>query len=100
MRIIKRTYLIIKRIIKRILALAELFLFLRLLLKFLNANPVAPVVNFFYKYSEILIRPFKYIFTDAYWNGKLVETATLSAMIGYIILVFVLLRILNLFSSD
>jgi len=101
MRILTKTYLMVFYLIKRLLSLAELFLFLRLILKFLGANPQALVVNLIYKWSDILVSPFDFIFSDIYWPaGYLIETATISAMIGYALTVFILLRLLRLFSRD
>lgn len=94
-------YLMIFYIVKRLLALTEVFLFLRLLLKFLGASPKALVVDLIYEYSDILVTPFNFIFPNIYWpQGYFIETATISAMIGYAIAVFILFRLLRLFSSD
>jgi len=97
MKIIKRIYLAIKRTTKKLLVLLELFLFLRLMLKFLKANPASPIVNFVYKYSNNLIKPFSLIFSDAYWNDRIIETTTISAMVGYTILIFVFFYLLDIF---
>jgi len=86
-------------IVKRLLFLLEIFLFLRLLLKFLAASPQALIVNLIYKYSDILVSPFQFIFPNIYWHGHLIETVTLSAMIGYALAVFIIFRLLRLFSS-
>ncbi len=100
MRLLRKIVAIIKRIINRLLGLIELTLFLRLLLKFLNANPKAIVVGLIYKYTNILVEPFEFIFENIYWQDKIVETATISAMLGYAILVFAFLKILHLFTRD
>ncbi len=100
MRILKRFHSAISSLINKLLFLIEVFLFLRLVLKFLGANPEALVVNLIYKYSYILIFPFNLIFSNLYWRGHLIEVATFSAMIGYAILVFVIFEILKLFYSD
>ena len=86
-------------IFKRLLSLLEIFLFLKLLLKFLDANPQALVVNLIYQYSDILVSPFNFIFPNFYWRGYFIETATISAMIGYALAVFIIFRLLRLFSS-
>ena len=99
-RLIKKTFNLFERAIKRILWIVELFLFLRLLLKFLGASSEAFVVNLIYKYSDILISPFRLIFQDIYWNGKVIELATISTMIGYVIFVFVIFKLSHLFSGD
>ena len=100
MRILRKIYWMIFRIVKKLLFLLELFLFLRLVLKFLNANPLTPIVRFIYKYSDILISPFEFIFSNIYWRGKLIETATISAMVGYLILVLIFFQLLRLFSRE
>jgi hypothetical protein len=100
MRIITKTYFLIKGVIKKILSLVELLLFLRLILKFLNANPISPVVEAIYRLSSIFVSPFDFIFADVFWKGRIIETSTLSAMIGYVILIYAFFRILRLFSRD
>ena len=100
MRLIKKIVSIIERVAKRLLGLVELALFLRLALRFLNANPNTIVVNCIYSLTDNLILPFEFIFQNIYWDKRVIETATISAMIGYIILVFVILRLLHIFSRD
>jgi len=100
MRILSSIYSLILSIISKLFWLLQLFLFLRLLLKFLGANPQALVVNLIYKYSDILISPFSFIFRDIYWKGHLIEISVISAMIGYAIAMFLIFRILRLFSRD
>jgi len=90
----------VKRTIQKLFGLVELFLFLRLLLKFLNASSRALVVNFIYSYSEILVSPFSFIFPNIYWpKGHFIETATISAMIGYALIVFVIFQLLKLLKN-
>lgn len=100
MGVLRKIYSMIFYITERLLVLLEGFLFLRLMLKFLNANSKTLVVNLIYKYSDILISPFDFIFTDIHWKGGVIETTTTSAMVGYWILVWVIFRLLRLFSRD
>lgn len=101
MKILTKTYSLIFYVIKRLLSLVEIFLILRLLLKFLGASSEALVANLIYKGSDILISPFESLFPNIYWpEGYLIETATISAMIGYAILVFIIFKILRLFSEE
>jgi hypothetical protein len=87
--------------VKRLLILLEFFLLLRLILKFLGANPQAVIVDLFYGASDFFVSPFQSIFQDIYWpTGYLIETATVSAMIGYALALFIVFRILRLFSRD
>jgi len=101
MAIITKIYDIVETIVLRLLGLLELFLFLRFILKFFNANPETLVVNYIYKWSGIIVLPFDFIFPDIHWpKGYFIETSTLSAMVGYAILVFAVFRLLKLFSQD
>lgn len=86
--------------VKRALFLLEIFLFLRLMLKFFDADPKALVVNLIYKGSDILIWPFKFIFPNIYWNERLIETSTISAMVGYALVVYIFFQLLKLFSKN
>ena len=87
----------ISRVINRLFVLLELSLIIRLVLKFLGASKSALVVNFIYKYTDFLIKPFEGIFSNFYFQGKPVEASTLSAIVGYLIILFVISRIINLF---
>jgi len=98
--IFSKIYLLIESIAKKLLGLLELFLFLRLILKFLGASSKALVVNLIYKYSDILVSPFNFIFPNIRWRDYLIDTATISAMIGYAILIYIIFQILKLFSKD
>jgi len=95
---LSKAYSIFLYIVRRLFFLFELFLFLRLILKFLAANSQTLVVNFIYEYSDIVIFPFQSIFPNIYWRGYFIDTVTVSAMIGYAIAVFVILQILRIFS--
>ena len=100
MRILSNIYSLILSIISKLFWLFELFLFLRLLLKFLGANPETLVVNFIYKYSDIVISPFSLIFRNIYWGSHLIETSVISAVIGYAIAMFVFFQIIEAFSRN
>lgn len=92
---------IISRLIIKLFFLFEFFLFLRLLLKFFGASQRAIVVKLIYKWSNFFVSPFNFIFPNIYWpKGYFIEVATISAMVGYVILVFVILKLLRLFSRD
>lgn len=96
-----KIYSMIFYIIKKLLVLTEIFLFLRLALKFFSANPETFIVNLIYKSTDIIILPFESIFPDIHWpEGFLIETATISAMIGYLMGVFIIFQLLRLFSRN
>lgn len=99
MRFFSRICAFFSLLLKRLLLLAEIVLFLRLLLKFLGANPNAFAVGHFYKYTDFLVWPFKGIFPNVFLGGGLIETATLSAMVGYAIIVFILVKLFKTLSN-
>lgn len=89
------------RLIIKLFFLLEFFLFLRLILKFLGANQRAFVVKQIYEWSNFFITPFEPIFANIYWpKGYFIETATLAAMTGYALLVYVILKLLHPLSKD
>jgi hypothetical protein len=96
-KLLNRLYLIISNVILDLLFFVEIFLFLRLILKYFNANPKALVVSIIYKYSRNLIYPFQFIFPNVSFLGKPVETQTLCAILGYAIFVYLVLKILAFF---
>jgi len=99
--ILAKTSSIISWIIRRFLSFIEFFLFLRLALKFLGASSKSLAVSLIYKYSYILVEPFEFIFPNIYWpKGYLIEIATISAMIGYFLVAFVIFRVLKLFPNN
>lgn len=100
MRILFKLYLKIFSTVSRILYLVEIFLILRFVLKFLGASPRALVVKILYKGTDVLVFPFKFIFNNFFWKGHFVDTATLSAILGYVVFVFVFFKILKLFSEE
>ena len=88
-------------LIKKLFFLLEFFLFLRLTLKFMEANPKSFIVELIYKWSDFFVSPFNSIFKDIFWpKGYVIDAATVSAMIGYTILVFVIFRMIQPFSRN
>ncbi|MFH1036696.1 MAG: hypothetical protein V1756_01330 [Patescibacteria group bacterium] len=100
MRIISSISSAISSLVAKLFFLLEFFLFLRLLLKFLGANPATPVVSLLYKYSDIVVYPFNSIFQNIFWKGHFVEIVTIATMAGYAVVVFILSRLLKVFSGD
>jgi len=97
------SYLItlIFNLILKLFFLLELFLFLRLVLKFFGASQRALVVKLIYKWSNFFVSPFNFIFPNIYWpKGYFIEMAAVSAMVGYAILVYIILKLLQPFSKD
>ena len=81
-------------LILKLLYLLELFLFLRLALKFFGASKNALVAKQIYQWSDFFVSPFESIFPNIFWpKGYLIEASTLVAMAGYALLVYVFLKV-------
>lgn len=100
MAIIEKIHGGITYFLKRLFLLTEFFLFLRLILKFLNASGEAFAVKNLYKYTDILVWPFNFIFPNFYVSEKLIDMVTISAMVGYFLALIILLGILRLIFRD
>ncbi len=96
MRIFDRVISLTSSLLGDLFVLLEFSLFLRMLLKFLNANALTPVVRVIYQYSDIFVNPFKSIFQNVYWpSGHLIEISTLAAILGYAIAFFIVSQFLR-----
>ncbi len=87
---------LIAKLILNLLYLLELFLFLRLILKFFGASKNALVVRQIYEWSNFFVSPFDSIFPNFWQRGYFIETSVLAAMAGYAILVYAFFKILRL----
>ncbi|HXF43865.1 MAG TPA: YggT family protein [Candidatus Paceibacterota bacterium] len=84
-----------------VLGFFEILMGLRLLLRLLGANPVAPIVDLLYTLTAIIISPFRGIFSDIYLrSGGVLDLVTVTAMIGYPILVYLLFELVNVVARD
>ncbi len=100
MRMLSKVSSFASSVILKVFFLLELFLFLRLLLKFLGANPKTLVVDWIYRYSDAIVLPFNSIFHNFFWRGYLIEMVAVSAMVGYAIVIFVLLKLLGALDKE
>jgi uncharacterized protein YggT (Ycf19 family) len=83
--------------VKSILSLFEVLLAIRVALKFLNASPKAAIVDFIYKLTDAIILPFSGIFSNSkIATGGVIDFVTIAAMIGYPIVVYIFLELLEL----
>lgn len=82
---------------RKVFYLIESLLFLRLVLKFAGANPSAAIADAIYTLSNIFTSPFDGIFQNIFWRENLIEISTLTAMVGYLILGFMLLKLIQPF---
>jgi hypothetical protein len=83
-------------LLREILVIAELFIFLRLLLRFLLAAPQSFVVALIYEVTDNILFPFRGIFQDITVIGRPLDIIAISGMIGYVLVYFILARILSL----
>ena len=89
---------LISGLFKKLFSLLELFLFIRLTLKLVSANPQSPVVVWIYEWSDKLVSPFDSIFADILLpSGYFLEMATIAAIVGYAILFFIIMKLFRLF---
>lgn len=86
-------------VLKRVLALAEFFLLLRLALMFGGASPASFVVWHLYTATDYLVWPFRGIFPDYVWLERTIDTSTAAAMVGYVLAFFIVFRVLRLFQK-
>lgn len=89
-------YYYISAIIKYLTGLLEIVLGVRVVLKFLGASSKALIVELLYKTTDFITAPFKFIFPNVYLEKGVIDFTTLSAMLGYLILVLVILKLLHL----
>lgn len=87
-------------ILEKLFFLMEGFLFLRFILKFLEASPKALIVKIIFRYSDILVSPFNFIFPNFDFRGYFVEISVISAIIGYAILAFIVFKVLHSLLGD
>lgn len=101
MKILETFYSAISYILTRTFGLLELILFLRLAVKYFGGNPETPAVNFVYKITEPFVAPFNQIFPGVVWPpNKPLDMTTLSAMVGYSFLFFIILQLLRSLAKD
>jgi hypothetical protein len=87
----------ITRYLKYVLGFAEVLLAFRVLLMFLEANAIAPIVELLYKVTDVIMVPFTGIFRDiVLTNGSIIDLDALSTMVGYPIILYILVELLHL----
>lgn len=89
------------KFIKYILGFFELLLGLRLVLRLLGANPLTPIVDFLYAVTNTIIVPFRGIFSNVELRGGgIFDIVTITAMIGYPIIVYLLIELIHAIAKD
>lgn len=83
--------------VKYIGGVLEAFLGLRVVLKYLGANPSTPIVKILYDFTDFLSYPFRKIFSDWVVRGGVVDWTAISAMVGYLILIILIVKLIRIF---
>lgn len=87
--------------VKFFLGLFEILLAIRVILKFLTASSRAVVVDFIYTITDIVNIPFSGIFSNHFLrNGSEVDVVSVSAMVGYPVIVYLVMELIHLISKD
>ncbi|MDB5188297.1 MAG: hypothetical protein JWO50_817 [Candidatus Kaiserbacteria bacterium] len=87
---------IVTRIIDGIVVAIELLLAVRLVFEFLGASQSSPFVAWLYGITYGLVRPFAGAFPQLYISGSPIDLAVVLAMIGYAVIGWIILRLLQL----
>lgn len=77
-----------------VLWIVNTLLALRFLLRLLGANPAAGFTNFMYSLTEPLASPFFNVFANSRLEGRVVEWASVLAIIVYSLVAWVIIRLL------
>lgn len=85
---------ILSGFINFIIAIAEIFLGLRVLLRLFAANPDVPFVQWVYHSSDVLLQPFRGVFpTQVIAPDHLIDFSALFAMLVYGLIAMALLAL-------
>lgn len=85
-------------LINLFLWVTELFLALRFVLRFFDANPANQFVNWIYGSTNVLLQPFRGMFQPAvFGHHHIVDFSTLFAMAIYAVAALVLLWLVSFF---
>jgi hypothetical protein len=77
-----------------VLAIVEILLTIRLVLKLLDANPDAGFSLLLYGITSIFVFPFQGVFPSIQTDGSIFELSTLLAMVIYALLTWVIVRVI------
>lgn len=87
--------------LKYVLGFGEILLAVRMLLRFLIANPQTIIVELLYRLTDIIATPFQGIFRDLVLsNGSVVDLSALSAMIGYPVIIYLFIALCELIMKE
>jgi hypothetical protein len=88
---------LLRDLLALVMAIVEILLALRLVLKLLAANPTASFVDWIYKTTQPLLQPFLFAFpTPSIKGGFVLEFTTLFALFAYAFLGYLIEQILEI----
>jgi len=86
---------IIRTLVNIVIGIIELLLSLRFIFKFFTVNPGTPFVAWLYGATASLVNPFAKILPDYKLGGFMIDFTTLVALIVYILIGYLILRIFS-----
>jgi len=95
-----KIYTFLEYVLKRAMALVGMLVFIRIVLKFFDANPASYVVEKLYANTDLLLWPFQGIFNNMEWEGHMIDIVGACAIAGYVILVFLVLQLLKILTRQ
>lgn len=95
------TFKLVAKFFYTILLFIETIIVIRFLLKLIGASPDNDLVKNIYRISEHFVKPFFDIVTDTVVIGSFViEITSLIALVVYMLLAFVAIELIKIFSKD
>jgi hypothetical protein len=92
-----KMFKLVRDLLGLVLAIAEILLALRFVLKLLGANQVAPIVNWIYETTQPLLQPFLFAFpAPSIKGGFVLEFTTLFALFAYAFAGYIIEQILEM----
>jgi uncharacterized protein YggT (Ycf19 family) len=86
---------VVRTLVNIVVGVIEFLLSLRFIFKFFSFNPSTPFVAWLYDMTASLVSPFAKILPDFKLGGFVVDFATLIALIVYVLIGYLILRIFS-----
>ena len=88
------------QVIWMVLGIIEGLIAIRFILRLLGANPAAGFAQFIYGLTGLIIAPFIGLFPSPTYQGSVLETTSIVAMIVYALLAWLIVQIISLLFSE
>ncbi len=90
----------LQQVVDFLLAVVYFFIGVRIVLKLFLANPEAGFVQFIYRASDFLMRPFINIFPNLGFDGsRIIDTSAIIALIVYTVIGYLIIHIIENFAQ-